>query len=114
MMTNSFQKVKADMRLIHYRSVPATALAVCLCCLQFAVPVTAQMRGGMLSPDIDTPGKPFSYFWQPTDVIGSLFGRVATEITPEGYLYTGFGNSLSKVERHMPEITNLTGRNSFL
>lgn len=89
-MTDSFQEVKADMKLIHYRNALAIA-AVCLCCFQLTVPVSAQMRGGMLSPEIDTPGKPFSYFWNPTDVIGSLFGRVATEVTPEGYLFTGFG-----------------------
>jgi hypothetical protein len=37
------------------------------------------------------PGKPFSYFWHPTDVIGALYAPVAAEVTPEGYLYTGFG-----------------------
>ena len=47
--------------------------------------------GGMLDPVIDEPGKPFSYFWHPTDVIGSLYDPVASEVTPEGYLYTGFG-----------------------
>ena len=48
-------------------------------------------RGGMLDPAIDTPGKPFSYFWHPTDVIGALYAPVASEVTPEGYIYTGFG-----------------------
>ena len=47
--------------------------------------------GGMLDPTIDEPGKPFSYFWHPTDVIGALYDPVASEVTPEGYLYTGFG-----------------------
>jgi hypothetical protein len=51
----------------------------------------AQVVGGMLNPDVDEPGKPFSYFWHPTDVIGALYAPVATEVTPEGYLYTGFG-----------------------
>ena len=51
----------------------------------------AQVRGGMLNPATDVPGKPFSYFWHPTDVIGALYAPVATEVTPEGYLYTGFG-----------------------
>jgi len=50
-----------------------------------------QVRGGMLDPEMDTAGEPFSYFWHPTDVIGTLFAPVATEVTPEGYLYTGFG-----------------------
>jgi hypothetical protein len=32
-----------------------------------------------------------SYFWHPTDVLGTLFDPVASERTPEGYIYTGFG-----------------------
>ena len=49
------------------------------------------VRGGMLDPAVDEPGKPFSYFWHPTDVVGALFAPVASEVTPEGYVYTGFG-----------------------
>ncbi len=45
----------------------------------------------MLNPAIDPPGEPFSYFWHPNDVLGTLYAPVATEVTPEGYLYTGFG-----------------------
>lgn len=45
----------------------------------------------MVSPSIDVPGKPFSYAAMPTDVIGIPDALAATEITPEGYLYTGFG-----------------------
>jgi hypothetical protein len=55
------------------------------------VSLLAQIGGGMLDPDIDEPGKPFSYFRYPTDVIGALFAPVASEVTPEGNLYTGFG-----------------------
>jgi hypothetical protein len=50
-----------------------------------------QILGGMHSPSIDPPGEPFSYFWHPTDVLGTLFAPVASEVTPEGYIYTGFG-----------------------
>ena len=53
--------------------------------------VAQDLGGGMLDPAIDTPGKPFSYFWHPTDVIGALYAPVASEVTPEGYVYTGFG-----------------------
>ena len=49
-------------------------------------PVTAQM----VSPSIDQPGQPFSYFSKPTDEIGLMGAEGATEITPEGYLRTGF------------------------
>jgi hypothetical protein len=47
--------------------------------------------GGMLDPAIDPPGEPFCYFANPTDVIGAWLAPVASEITPEGYIYTGFG-----------------------
>lgn len=45
----------------------------------------------MVSPAIDAPGQPFSYFSQPVDEIGVRNAPSATEITPEGFLYTGFG-----------------------
>ncbi len=45
----------------------------------------------MLDPAIDKPDEPFCYFSQPTDVIGVMDGPEATMVTPEGYLYTGFG-----------------------
>ena len=48
-------------------------------------------HGQMVSPSIDQPDEPFSYFSQPTDEIGVMDAPEATEITPEGYLYTGFG-----------------------
>lgn len=44
----------------------------------------------MASPNIDPQGQPFSYPSQPTDEIGVMDAPSATEITPEGYLYTGF------------------------
>lgn len=45
----------------------------------------------MVSPSIDRPGQPFSYFSAPTDEIGVLDSQAATEVTPEGYLRTGYG-----------------------
>ncbi len=56
------------------------------------IPPYGTDRGGMHDPAIGlTPGKPFSYFWHPTDVIVLYMHPVATEVTPEGNLYTGFG-----------------------
>ena len=49
------------------------------------------MIGQMVSPDIDRPDQPFSYFSKPTDVIGVMNAPSATEVSPEGFLYTGFG-----------------------
>ena len=51
----------------------------------------AQVSGGMINPDVDVPGEPFSYFMHPTDVVGALYDPVASEVTPEGYVYTGSG-----------------------
>lgn len=64
--------------MIALRILPAVAMAF---------PLMAQM----VSPAIDREGQPFSYFSQPTDVIGAMDAQAATEVTPEGYLYTGFG-----------------------
>jgi len=44
----------------------------------------------MVSPEIDR-GPVFSYYSQPTDLIGVMGAPSGTEITPEGYLYNGFG-----------------------
>jgi hypothetical protein len=49
------------------------------------------LQAQMVSPSIDRPGEPFSYFSRPTDEIGMMDAEAATEITPEGYLRTGFG-----------------------
>src|SRR5271166_3859849 len=63
--------------------------------VQFAVlPIlllSAAVHAQMVSPSIDRPGQPFSYFSRPTDEIGVMGAEAATEITPEGYLRTGFG-----------------------
>lgn len=45
----------------------------------------------MVSPSIDPPNQPFSYYSAPSDEIGVMDAPEATEITPEGYLYTGYG-----------------------
>ncbi len=52
--------------------------------------LTAQM----VSPSIDQPGQPFSYFSKPTGEIGVMGAEAATEITPEGYLRTGFAEMM--------------------
>jgi hypothetical protein len=44
----------------------------------------------MVNPAIDEGAGPFSYYSRPTDEIGVMDGR-GTEVTPEGYLYTGSG-----------------------
>ena len=50
-----------------------------------------RLHAQMVSPSIDKPGEPFSYFSKPTDEIGVMDAEAATEITPEGFLRTGFG-----------------------
>lgn len=47
---------------------------------------------GMHDPDvIDPPDRPFSYFANPNDVLGAYGAPVASEVTPEGYVFTGCG-----------------------
>jgi hypothetical protein len=40
---------------------------------------------------LDPPGKPFSYFAWPTDMLGAYGAPAGVEVTPEGYIWTGFG-----------------------
>ncbi len=56
-------------------------------CFLFSLAAMAQM----LDPAIDRDDEPFSYFSQPTDVIGVMDSRAGTLVSPEGYFYTGFG-----------------------
>src|ERR1700730_17546730 len=70
--------------------VSRSAIGMFLICLT-VVPLRSQILGGMLDPSLDKPGEPFSYFWHPSDVIGSLYSPVASEVTPEGSIFTGFG-----------------------
>jgi len=65
--------------------------ALFITCLAVAFFCAASMSAQMVSPSIDQPGQPFSYFSRPTDEIGVMGAEAATEITPEGYLRTGFG-----------------------
>src|ERR1700735_1221447 len=51
----------------------------------------AEMHAQMVPPSIDRPDQPFSYYSKPTDEIGMMDAEAATEITPEGFLRTGFG-----------------------
>src|SRR5690242_21143955 len=56
-------------------------------CLLFSLAAAAQM----LDPAIDRDDEPFSYFSQPTDVIGVMDARAGTLVSPEGFFYTGYG-----------------------
>lgn len=80
------------------RSTFVVICLLCLYCCASCVLLQAQVIGGMLHPDLDRPGEPFSYFRHPTDVIGALFAPVASEVTPEGYVYTGFGELMFFIE----------------
>ncbi len=65
--------------------------------LGLAAPTRAQSSAdaspdppSMLAPALDAPAQPFSYYAQSVDEIGVMDAEAATEITPEGYLRTGF------------------------
>ena len=59
--------------------------------VSFFALTAAQLGAQMVSPKIDQTGEAFSYYSKPTDEIGMMDAEAATEITPEGYLRTGFG-----------------------
>lgn len=68
-------------------------LAIVWLCLWCTIaPVNpALLNAQMVDPSIDNPKEPFSYYSKPTDVLGVMDGKWGTEVTPEGYLYTGYG-----------------------
>jgi hypothetical protein len=66
-------------------------LVLCAAGFALALIFAASLSAQMVSPSIDQPGQPFSYFSRPTDEIGVMGAEAGTEITPEGYLRTGFG-----------------------
>jgi hypothetical protein len=78
------------MRMRHMQAPPSRHIPVLLCAIAVLIPA-ASLSAQMVSPKIDPPNQPFSYFSQPSDEIGVMDAPQATEITPEGYLYTGFG-----------------------
>lgn len=45
----------------------------------------------MVNPEIDRQPGPFSYFSKPTDELAVMGAPSGAEVTPEGFLYTGFG-----------------------
>jgi len=61
----------------------------------------------MVSPEIDSQPGPFSYYSKPTDELGVFHAPSGTEVTPEGYLYTGFGELMFFVG---PEQTPVSSR----
>ncbi|HEX5284895.1 MAG TPA: hypothetical protein VFW30_12310 [Bryocella sp.] len=63
----------------------------------------------MPSPSMDRDSQPFSYFANPTDQIGVAGAPSATEITPEGFLYTGFGELMFFVGSDWAPLTPTDG-----
>ena len=87
--------------MVRLAALPTEAIKLAAAC-KIARPQFVRVFDATADPTIDEPGKPFSYFWHPTDVIGTLYAPVATEVTPEGYLYTG-GNLLDFVKNIVSE-----------
>lgn len=68
------------------KPVPLLVLAI----VAFLTAAPSYVGAQMLDPAMDRPDEPFCYFSHPTDVIGVMDGRMASLVSPEGYLYTGF------------------------
>jgi hypothetical protein len=65
---------------------PGARLGVCLVAL---LALRGEILSEMVDPAIDDPARPFCYFSRPSTVIGVMDGRGGTQVTAEGYLYTG-------------------------
>jgi hypothetical protein len=57
-------------------------------------PPAAHARETLYPPmdngELDRPDLPFDYFSKPTTVLGTRLGGYGTEVTPEGFLFTGY------------------------
>jgi hypothetical protein len=60
-------------------------------CLMASLLTVGHAVSQMVNPGIDKKGEPFSYPSAPTDQLALPGPRFGVEITPEGYLYTGYG-----------------------
>jgi hypothetical protein len=77
-----FPRTANSMAILFQRLATALFLSVLL---------PLSLAAQMVSPEIDSQPGPFSYFSKPTDELGVFHAPSGTEVTPEGYLYTGFG-----------------------
>jgi hypothetical protein len=84
----------------------AMALAFVCCCWNLPPLLAQQQFHGMVNPDIDVPGEPFSYFSHPTDELSTFLAPVGSELTPEGFVWTGFAELMLFVE-NPPEQINV-------
>lgn len=78
-----------------------------IACITALSAVPAGLVAQMVSPEIDREPGPFSYFSQATDELGLPYAEAGTEITPEGSLYTGYGELFFLVG---PEQSPITAR----
>ncbi len=65
--------------------------------LSILVSISADLNAQMANPDIDKSGQPFSYPAYSTDEIAVQNAPMGTEITPAGYLYTGYGELMFSI-----------------
>ena len=84
-MENAMSVLRVHQVLRRLKCMPLVLLVTALA---LAWPLQARP---MASPLLDRPGRPFTWAAYPTDEIGIADARAATEITPSGYLYTGYG-----------------------
>ena len=93
-----FPRTANSMAILFQRLATALFLSVLL---------PLSLAAQMVSPEIDSQPGPFSYFSKPTDELGVFHAPSGTEVTPEGYLYTGFGELMFFVG---PEQTPVSAR----
>lgn len=67
------------------------------CLISMMLVISACLSAQMVNPDIDKPGEPFSYPACSTDEIAVQNAPMGTEITPAGYLYTGYGELMFSI-----------------
>ncbi|MGH9325120.1 MAG: hypothetical protein ACRD2B_00310 [Terriglobia bacterium] len=71
--------------------------AIAGCLVSLLILISVPLKAQMINPDIDKSGQPFSYPACSTDEIAVQNSPLGTEITPEGYLYTGYGELMFSI-----------------
>lgn len=76
-----------------FRLLSAAVIIVFISILS-AAPDFARAQEALFPPmdngELDRPDRPFDYFSSTTSAIGVRYAQFGTEVTPEGYLYTGW------------------------
>jgi len=88
-VANTCERLLLGLRSNRHRKLQS---AIHKCVILFVVGLpSSTLLAQMVNPAIDVPNQPFSYYSEPSDVIGVMDAPTGTLVSPEGFFYTGYG-----------------------